>query len=90
MPCACTASRPNVAASGVSMPIFGTNPIAVAIPSAEGPPLVLDAHPPASSSATWLGHRDAGTPPLAGVALDLEVNPPLTPAQRMHSRHAAP
>lgn len=34
------------------MPIFGTNPIAVAIPNAEGPPLVLDA----ASSSIIVGH----------------------------------
>ena len=63
-------SRPTVTTEGASEPIFGTNPLAIGLPSTDADPVVLDM---ATSAIAWFGLVEADTAGRAipdNVALD--------------------
>ena len=79
----CLAQSPEyVAPHGAAAALFGTNPLAIGIPSVDGsPPLVLDM---ATSSFSWWGVMEAATAGEAlpeGVAQDAAGQPTTDPAR---------
>ncbi|WP_217184020.1 Ldh family oxidoreductase [Streptomyces sp. AC495_CC817] len=74
-------SRPIVAPWGATRPAVGTNPIAVALPRADAPPLTLDY---ATAPLTLAGVRQAterGELLAPGLAADANGEPTLLPAE---------
>ena len=68
-------ASPSIAPWGGKTPFFGTNPLALAVPRAEQPPLVIDQ---SSSTVAWVAVNDAhqrGLPLPLGWALDEEGRP---------------
>lgn len=64
-------------------PVFGTNPLAIGVPS-DGAPVVLDM---ATSSMAWFGLKEAATAGKLipeGIAYDAEGNITTDPAKAMH------
>ena len=68
-------ASPSIAPWGGKTPFFGTNPLALAVPRANQPPLVIDQ---SSSTVAWVAVNDAyqrGLPLPMGWALDEEGRP---------------
>ncbi len=77
---AATNSQALLAGSGSAKPVYGTNPLSFAAPSAEGSPLVIDQ---SSSAAAFVAIRkaaEAGEKIPEGWALDEAGNPTTDPA----------
>ncbi|MEO6624876.1 MAG: Ldh family oxidoreductase [Burkholderiaceae bacterium] len=68
-------ASPSIAPWGGKTPFFGTNPLALAVPRADQPPLVIDQ---SSSTVAWVAVNDAhqrGLPLPLGWALDKDGRP---------------
>jgi ureidoglycolate dehydrogenase (NAD+) len=70
-----TASRPMMAYYGAKVPGASTNPIAIAVPGNEHPPLLLDMSTATASMGKILAARDAGAPIPDGWGLDAAGQP---------------
>ncbi len=70
-----TASRPMMAYYGAKVPGASTNPIAIAVPGNEHPPMLLDMSTATASMGKILAARDTGTPIPDGWGLDGAGNP---------------
>ncbi|MEM9760973.1 MAG: Ldh family oxidoreductase [Pseudomonadota bacterium] len=77
---ACTAATPMVAPAGGGRAFFGTNPLAYAVPRAEGPPLVVDQASAAMARGDIMMAAEAGRSVPAGVGLDAAGRPSTDPA----------
>ena len=78
-----SASKPLMAYHGTRVPTLSTNPLAIAVPRAEGPPLTLDM---ATAEIAWgklVQARRAGTPLPNGVALDSAGQATTDPARAL-------
>jgi LDH2 family malate/lactate/ureidoglycolate dehydrogenase len=73
-------SKPRVAPFGGSQPVFGTNPLAAALPVKDGPPIVLDFSTAVVASGKIRVLRDKGEPLPSGWILDREGRPSRDPA----------
>lgn len=69
-----TASRPMMAYYGAKAAGASTNPIAIAVPGNEHPPIMLDMSTATASMGKILSARDTGSPIPDGWALDSEGN----------------
>ncbi|MFO1036131.1 MAG: Ldh family oxidoreductase [Geminicoccaceae bacterium] len=81
---AATNSPPLMAGSGTTRPVFGTNPIALAAPQADGPPLLIDQ---SSSATAYVNVRRAaqeGRSIPEGWAVDDEGRPTTDPHAAMN------
>jgi len=74
-------SAPFVAPYGGTRPAIGTNPFAIAVPRADGPPLVLDFATAPVTIAELRGRAERGEPLEPGVALDHDGTPTIDPAE---------
>lgn len=70
----------SIAPVGGRLPVFGTNPIALAVPRAEGPPLVLDQSSSVVAKSEIVVHKARGEAIPLGWALDREGQPTTDPA----------
>ncbi|MBO6784960.1 MAG: Ldh family oxidoreductase [Alphaproteobacteria bacterium] len=70
-----TASRPMMAYYGAKVPGASTNPIAIAVPGGDHPPMVLDMSTATASMGKILAARDTGSQIPDGWGLDAEGNP---------------
>jgi ureidoglycolate dehydrogenase (NAD+) len=70
-----TASRPMMAYYGAKVPGASTNPISIAVPGGDHPPLLLDMSTATASMGKILAARDAGQPIPDGWGLDAEGQP---------------
>ncbi|GAA1620472.1 Ldh family oxidoreductase [Leucobacter chromiireducens] len=70
-----------VAPWGGTRPVVGTNPLAVAAPRPDAPPLVADFATAPITQAALAAHRASGTPIAADIALDAAGAPTLDAAQ---------
>lgn len=66
---------------GGTEPVFGTNPVAVGIPTAKEPPLLFDASLASLTIGRMLIQRERGEPLPEGLAYDGEGNPTTDPAE---------
>lgn len=71
---AMTNSPPNMAAPGGRRKVFGTNPVAFAVPRA-GAPLVVDMATTVVTKVTLTAHAESGTPIPQGWAVDAAGQP---------------
>lgn len=69
------ASRPLMAYHGTRTPVLGTSPLAIGVPRAGHPPVVLDMSSAAIPFGRLAQARQAGTPLPEGVALDSAGRP---------------
>lgn len=72
---AITASRPMMAYYGARVPGASTNPIAIAVPGGEHPPMLLDMSTATASMGKILAARDSGAPIPDGWGLDAQGQP---------------
>ncbi|MCA3605841.1 MAG: Ldh family oxidoreductase [Methylobacterium sp.] len=70
----------SIAPVGGRLPVFGTNPIALAVPRAAAPPLVLDQSSSVVAKSEILVHKARGEALPPGWALDRDGNPTTDPA----------
>ncbi|MGK7869733.1 Ldh family oxidoreductase [Falsiroseomonas sp. E2-1-a20] len=70
----------SMAPAGGRVPVFGTNPIAFAVPRAEGPPLVLDQSASVVAKSELIVHQQRGEAIPLGWALDQDGQPTTDPA----------
>lgn len=77
---AMTNSPPNIAPWGGRRPLFGTNPIALAVPRANGPALVIDQATSAVTKVTLSAAAKRGEPIPAHWALDADGKATTDPA----------
>lgn len=70
----------SIAPVGGTVPVFGTNPIALAVPRAEGGPLVLDQSSSVVAKSEIVVHRQRGEAIPLGWALDRDGQPTTDPA----------
>ncbi|NKC34139.1 Ldh family oxidoreductase [Falsiroseomonas selenitidurans] len=70
----------SMAPFGGNTPVFGTNPIAFAVPRADAPPLVLDQSASVVAKSELIVHQQRGQPIPEGWALDKDGNPTTDPA----------
>lgn len=63
---------PIVAPWGGTQPVVGTNPIAIAVPRPDAPPLVVDYATAPATMAALRRHRADGSPLPAGLAIDVD------------------
>lgn len=73
--CALSNAAPTMAIWGAAEPALGTNPIALAAPAGDGPPLLLDIATSVVSRQTINMARDRGVPIPPGWALDAHGRP---------------
>jgi LDH2 family malate/lactate/ureidoglycolate dehydrogenase len=71
----------HVAPWGSRQKLFGTNPVAVAVPAGERPPFVLDMATSAAARRKFRMALELGVPIPKGWALDPEGNPTTDPAE---------
>ncbi|OYW96860.1 MAG: hypothetical protein B7Z14_19105, partial [Bosea sp. 32-68-6] len=64
----------SMAPFGGNTPVFGTNPIAFAVPRADAPPLVLDQSASVVAKSELIVHQQRGQPIPEGWALDKDGN----------------
>ncbi|MGX2993667.1 Ldh family oxidoreductase [Streptomyces sp. JNUCC 64] len=76
----CAQAPPSTAPHGGSAPVLGTNPLAYALPRADGGVLVADAATAALTQAELADHRRRGLPLPPGRALDAGGSPTTDPA----------
>lgn len=69
----------SIAPAGGIRPVFGTNPIAMAVPRPDGPPLVLDQSASVVAKREVVLHRARGQAIPEGWALDREGRPTTDP-----------
>ncbi len=74
-------SPPAIAPAGGSTPIFGTNPIAFAVPRENADPLVIDMSLSVVARGKVMNAARTGTPIPQGWALDPDGNPTTDPEQ---------
>ena len=74
-------SAPFVAPYGGTSPAIGTNPFAIAVPRADGPPLVLDFATAPVTIAELRGRAERGESLEPGIALDRDGAPTIDPAE---------
>jgi (2R)-3-sulfolactate dehydrogenase (NADP+) len=72
---ACTNSPPNMTMPGGRRKLLGTNPIALAAPRPDAPPLVLDMATSAVTKVTLAAHAAEGRPIPQGWAVDAAGDP---------------
>jgi LDH2 family malate/lactate/ureidoglycolate dehydrogenase len=77
-------SANHMAPWGGAEPLLGTNPIAVAIPAGEEPPVVLDVATSVSSFGVIRTHAMEGRPLPEGWVIDRQEGKPITDAARAH------
>jgi LDH2 family malate/lactate/ureidoglycolate dehydrogenase len=77
-------SANHMAPWGGAEPLLGTNPIAVAIPAGEEPPVVLDVATSVSSFGVIRTHALEDRPLPEGWVVDRATGKPLTDAKRVH------
>jgi LDH2 family malate/lactate/ureidoglycolate dehydrogenase len=77
-------SANHMAPWGGAEPLLGTNPIAVAIPAGEEPPVVLDVATSVSSFGVIRTHAMEGKPLPEGWVIDRHEGKPITDAARAH------
>lgn len=70
----------SIAPAGGTVPVFGTNPIALAVPRTEGGPVVLDQSSSVVAKSEIVVHRQRGEPIPLGWALDRDGRPTTDPA----------
>ena len=70
----------SIAPMGGKRPVFGTNPIALAVPRAGHDPLVLDQSSSVVAKSEIVVHQQRGEPIPLGWALDKDGNPTTDPA----------
>jgi (2R)-3-sulfolactate dehydrogenase (NADP+) len=70
----------SMAPAGGRIPVFGTNPIACAVPRADGPPLVLDQSASVVAKSELIVHQQRGEAIPPGWALDRDGQPTTDPA----------
>ncbi len=70
----------SIAPMGGTRPVFGTNPIALAVPRAGREPLVLDQSSSVVAKSEIVVHQQRGEPIPLGWALDKDGNPTTDPA----------
>ena len=70
----------SIAPAGGTRPVFGTNPIAFAVPRAGRPPLVLDQSSSVVAKSEIVVHQQRGEAIPLGWALDKDGNPTTDPA----------
>lgn len=68
-----------LAPHGGSRPVFGTNPLAAAVPLADGPPIVIDFSTASVASGKIRVLRDRGEPLPKGWIVDRDGNPSSEP-----------
>jgi len=69
----------SIAPMGGTKPVFGTNPIALAVPRAGADPLVLDQSSSVVAKSEIVVHQQRGEPIPLGWALDRDGNPTTDP-----------
>ena len=69
----------SIAPMGGTKPVFGTNPIAIAVPRAGREPLVLDQSSSVVAKSEIVVHQQRGEPIPLGWALDRDGNPTTDP-----------
>lgn len=74
-----TNSPPAIAPWGAKTPIFGTNPIAFAVPRKDAPPLVIDLSLSKVARGKVMHAKKSGQPIPEGWALDADGNPTTDP-----------
>jgi len=72
-----------IAPWGGRTPVFGTNPMAVAIPCQGRPPVVIDQSSSVTAKVSIFERKEKGLPLEPGWALDREGNPTLDPDQAL-------
>lgn len=78
----CMANAPaSVAPPGATRPVFGTNPLAFAVPAGEGKLIVADQSMSAVTKTAMLMHRARGEPIPLGWAQDAAGNPTTSAAE---------
>ncbi|HEV7254665.1 MAG TPA: Ldh family oxidoreductase [Mesorhizobium sp.] len=78
----CVANAPaSVAPPGARAPIFGTNPLAFAVPCPDRPPIVVDQSMSAVTKTAIVMRRDRGEPIPLGWAQDRSGAPTADPAE---------
>lgn len=70
----------SIAPWGGNRPVFGTNPLACAVPRDGAPPLVIDQSSSVVAKSEIVVHRQKGEPIPGGWALDRNGNPTTDPA----------
>ncbi len=80
---AMTNAPTHVAPWGSRQKLFGTNPVAVAVPAGDRPPFVLDMATSAAARRKFRLALELGVPIPKGWALDPEGNPTTDPAEAM-------
>jgi (2R)-3-sulfolactate dehydrogenase (NADP+) len=70
----------SMAPAGGRIPVFGTNPIAFAVPRPDGPPLVLDQSASVVAKSELIVHQQRGQAIPLGWALDRDGQPTTDPA----------
>jgi (2R)-3-sulfolactate dehydrogenase (NADP+) len=86
---AVTNSPPNIAPAGGRKPLFGTNPMALAVPRAHGTPLVIDQSTSVVTKVALLAAAGRGAPIPEGWALDAEGRPTTDPEHALRGSMAA-
>ncbi|PSQ91042.1 MAG: sulfolactate dehydrogenase [Proteobacteria bacterium SW_6_67_9] len=69
----------SIAPWGGSQPVFGTNPLACAVPRSQGPPLVIDQSSSVVAKSEIVVHKQRGEPIPEGWAIDAEGQPTTDP-----------
>lgn len=69
----------SIAPAGGTKPVFGTNPIALAVPRGDGEPLVLDQSSSVVAKSEIVVHGQRGEPIPPGWALDADGHPTTDP-----------
>lgn len=69
----------SIAPPGGAKPVLGTNPLAFAVPRADGPPMVLDQSASAVTKTKVMMHRDRGEAIPEGWAIDRNGQPTTDP-----------
>jgi (2R)-3-sulfolactate dehydrogenase (NADP+) len=69
----------SMAPAGGTRPVFGTNPIAFAVPRGDAPPLVLDQSASVVAKSELIVHQQRGEPIPLGWAIDKAGNPTTDP-----------
>jgi (2R)-3-sulfolactate dehydrogenase (NADP+) len=86
---AMTNSPPNIAPTGGRRPLFGTNPIALAVPRASAPPLVIDQATSVVTKVALVAAAKGGGPIPSGWALDRDGLPTTDGAAALQGSMAA-
>ena len=76
----CSNAPANVAAPGGTRPIFGTNPMAFAVPGLDGPSIVIDQSASAVTKTQLILHMERGEPIPTGWAQDTSGQDTTDPA----------